>query len=281
MRSSTGRALPAEPLHNCTPRSALACQGTALRRQRPWNTIQPPWSRGFSSPSTDRLGSGELLCVSGADSKGYGNELKLKELFPGEEVSCSQSPPAETAVGRSTQSTADPAAGAKEPIITSSYWGQLLSHPEGTGHHEQCTSPAFPPQKCLWANGFCEILFSYAEPTYLSMVLASNFSEFNQTLMTLQITQGKKLQFPLRHQPLPPHPCNFRKRKELGTNISGLCLRFPSGLRTLWCKALLQIPLCQREPKRDLQNKLSPKPKEILKANYHSLLRHTLSLIWW
>lgn len=109
-------------------------------------------------------------------TKEMANELKLEGLFPGEVSCCSQSPPAETAVGRShlaagpalrTQGTADPTASAMK-LITSYHWGQLLCNPEGIGHHKQWISSALPPQKCFWANSFCEILFSSADRAHKS-----------------------------------------------------------------------------------------------------------------
>lgn len=82
---------------------------------------------------------------------------------------------------------------------------------------------------------------------------ASNFSEFSCQLLTLQMTEGEKINSPLRHQSPPPHLCNFRERKELGTNISRLCLGFPFRLGNLWHKALLQILLCNQNELRFLK----------------------------
>lgn len=87
---------------------------------------------------------------------------------------------------------------------------------------------------------------------------ASNFPEFNCQLLTLQTTEGEKIKSPPRHRSSPPHLCNFRERKELSTNISRLCLGFPFRFRTLWYKALLQIPLCNKSEPRSLKQMNKP-----------------------
>lgn len=161
----------------------------------------PPDPEASPLPAQLILGPFSSFVFRVLTTKEMANELKLEDLFPGE-VSCSQSPPAETAVGRS-HLAAGPALHPGHcrphcqchethhqlPLRAASLQPRGHWPPQTVDQLCPSSPEMFLSQQLLWNPVFLCRQSPQIFPRFLG--LASNFSEFSRTLMTLQITEGK------------------------------------------------------------------------------------------
>lgn len=136
-------------------------------------------------------------------TKDMANEFKLKELFPGEEESCcSQSPPAEAA------------GGAMKPI-TNYHWGHFCASQRALATTNSGSALPFLCRNVPESMASVKSCFPMQSPQIFPwfLVLASNLSEFSQTLVTLQITQGESSNLPLDISPFLHIPVTFGRER--------------------------------------------------------------------